>query len=196
MEYLKSRPYDEWRKHYGWEDNEEARENYAKYQKQLDILTPEKRKPGRPATGNAMTPAEKQRAYRERMKNEGRERYLERQLKELKEKNYEYMDIFERNMNKKQDELEKVKAQLHEEQKMNLELIKQLEKIKGNVTHKWNLQYKTRDNLTWTSTEGHIESTIEELREIIQSMGVSGGKWRAVNQDGLIYAPPISCAKD
>lgn len=64
----KGRPYDEWRNHYGYEDTKQARADYAEYQKQLDILTPEKRKPGRPPTGEAMTPAEKQRAYRERLK--------------------------------------------------------------------------------------------------------------------------------
>lgn len=63
-----SRPYDEWRKRYGYSDTATAKADYAEYQKQLDILTPEKRKPGRPATGTAMTPAEKQRAYRERQK--------------------------------------------------------------------------------------------------------------------------------
>lgn len=64
----KGRPYDEWRNHYGYEDTPKARNDYAEYQKQLDILTPEKRKPGRPPTGKALTPAEKQRAYRERLK--------------------------------------------------------------------------------------------------------------------------------
>ncbi|MFA5678218.1 MAG: hypothetical protein WC953_07375 [Pseudomonas sp.] len=63
-----SYPYHAWRERYGYADTTTARADYAEYQKQLDILTPEKRKPGRPATGNAMTPAEKQRAYRERQK--------------------------------------------------------------------------------------------------------------------------------
>ena len=63
-----SHPYHAWRERYGYADTTTARADYAEYQKQLDILTPEKRKPGRPATGNAMTPAEKQRAYRERQK--------------------------------------------------------------------------------------------------------------------------------
>lgn len=63
-----SHPYHVWRERYGYADTATARADYAEYQKQLDILTPEKRKPGRPATGNAMTPAEKQRAYRERQK--------------------------------------------------------------------------------------------------------------------------------
>ena len=79
------RPYDEWRKRYGYSDTATARADYAEYQKQLDILTPEKRKPGRPATGKAMTPAEKQRAYRERQKKretelEARVLVLEQQL--------------------------------------------------------------------------------------------------------------------
>jgi hypothetical protein len=60
--------YQEWMKRYGYADTATAQADYAEYQKQLDILTPEKRKPGRPATGNAMTPAEKQSAYRERQK--------------------------------------------------------------------------------------------------------------------------------
>ena len=59
-------PYHVWRERYGYADTATARADYAEYQKQLDILTPEKRKPGRPATGNAMTNAEKQRAYRAR----------------------------------------------------------------------------------------------------------------------------------
>lgn len=71
-------PYHDWRERYGYADTATARADYAEYQKQLDILTPEKRKPGRPATGNAMTPAEKQRAYRERQKK--REMELEQQL--------------------------------------------------------------------------------------------------------------------
>lgn len=60
------RPYDEWRERYGYSDTATARTDYAEYQKQLNILTPAKRGPGRPPTGNAMTPAEKQKAYRER----------------------------------------------------------------------------------------------------------------------------------
>lgn len=39
---------------------------------------PAKRKRGRPATGNAMTPAEKQRAYRERMKSRQGEKMSDR----------------------------------------------------------------------------------------------------------------------
>ena len=74
-----SHPYHVWRERYGYADTATARADYAEYQKQLDLLTPEKRKPGRPATGNAMTPAEKQRAYRERQKK--RETELEQQLK-------------------------------------------------------------------------------------------------------------------
>lgn len=81
MDNSKGRPYDEWRNHYGYEDTAEARDNYAEYQKQLDILTPKKRKSGRPATGNAMTPAEKQRAYRERQKK--RETQLEETAKRV-----------------------------------------------------------------------------------------------------------------
>lgn len=73
-------PYHVWRERYGYADTATARADYAEYQKQLDILTPEKRKPGRPATGSAMTPAEKQRAYRERQKK--RETELEQQLAE------------------------------------------------------------------------------------------------------------------
>lgn len=73
-------PYHVWRERYGYSDTATARADYAEYQKQLEILMPEKRKPGRPATGNAMTPAEKQRAYRERQKK--RETELEQQLAE------------------------------------------------------------------------------------------------------------------
>lgn len=71
-------PYHVWRERYGYADTATARADYAEYQKQLDLLTPKKRKPGRPATGKAMTPAEKQRAYRERQKK--RETELEQQL--------------------------------------------------------------------------------------------------------------------
>ena len=83
--YYISHPYHVWRERYGYADTATARADYAEYQKQLDILTPEKRKPGRPATGKAMTPAEKQRAYRERQKKretelEARVLVLEQQL--------------------------------------------------------------------------------------------------------------------
>lgn len=78
-------PYHVWRERYGYADTATARADYAEYQKQLEILTPAKRRPGRPATGNAMTPAEKQRAYRERQKKreaelEARVLVLEQQL--------------------------------------------------------------------------------------------------------------------
>lgn len=96
--------------------------------------TPVKRGRGRPSTGKAMTPAEKQRAYRERMKNEGRERYLERQITELREKLEDYMEIFERKIKETEEELKEAKETIYQEQKMNLELINQLEKTKGNVT--------------------------------------------------------------
>lgn len=42
---------------------------------------PAKRKPGRPATGKALTPAEKQRAYRERQSE--RIKYLESEVERL-----------------------------------------------------------------------------------------------------------------
>jgi hypothetical protein len=64
----KTYSYNDWRIINCLKDTEKARDGYAKYQKQLDILKTEKRKPGRPATGKALTPAEKQRAYRERLK--------------------------------------------------------------------------------------------------------------------------------
>ncbi|SFQ86366.1 hypothetical protein SAMN05216578_10985 [Halopseudomonas formosensis] len=77
-------PYHVWRERYGYADTATARADYAEYQKQLDLLTPKKRKPGRPATGNAMTPAEKQRAYRERQKK--REKELEARVLVLEQK--------------------------------------------------------------------------------------------------------------
>ncbi|WP_193076148.1 hypothetical protein [Pseudomonas sp. FME51] len=100
-----------------------------------------KRGRGRPSTGKAMTPAEKQKAYRERLKQrkyelggaaiageeafkelnetsrklasvEGKNLYLEHQLRELQEK-YEYlMSISERMIKEAVDELNEAKAEI------------------------------------------------------------------------------------
>lgn len=65
----KGHPYHAWREQYGYQDNQQARDDYARYQQQLEILTPtdKPKKRGRKPDGlRALTPAEKQKRYRDR----------------------------------------------------------------------------------------------------------------------------------
>lgn len=67
----KGHPYHVWREQHGYQDNQQAREKYAEYQQQLDILkkTDEPKKRGRKPEGlRALTPAEKQKRYRDRQR--------------------------------------------------------------------------------------------------------------------------------
>jgi len=66
--------YRQWREHYGYQDNRQAREDYARYCQQLELLAPAKpetrgRKPK--LKSGAMSAAERKAAERERRKARG-----------------------------------------------------------------------------------------------------------------------------
>lgn len=139
---------------------------------------PAKRKRGRPATGKAMTPAEKQRAYRERKKGNVTEtkdqaEYIERLLAEI-------------------DALSKETRRLRVELKSQKAVTKS---APGDGI--WTPRFKVKGSRTWVNCHRQVDFegvpwSYEDTKKHIQEMQeMSKGRttWQAVRNDGLIYDP-------
>ncbi len=152
---------------------------------------PAKRRRGRPATGNAMTPAERQKAYRERMKSQREE--TERELHNA----YATSRVDESYSEDLWQELEQAKAKI-------ADLEKQLAQRNGNKetpktapgTGVWTVRFKMKGSRTWKYCDPQIDFegipwTYEGTREHIKDMvSVSPSTtWQAIRDDGLIYDP-------
>lgn len=154
---------------------------------------PAKRKRGRPATGKAMTPAEKQRAYRERTKrsnvtvNANYDTWLVDQAKMIQEL---------------ESKLAAAIARAEEAEKAN----------KGNVAEntledsgEWTLEFKFPRSGGWVSCDEpstdllsgkpkNFKKVAEHVRLMNDKEKDSKGPktaWRAVRDDGLIFEPKV-----
>lgn len=124
-----------------------------------------KRGRGRPATGAAMTPAEKQKAYRERQAKKGNVTEIEDNLiKALKEQNEQtkYWTTRALQAEKRASLAEKSLTELGEEwAKAKAE--------KGNVTKitekGYNVQFKAKGKRTWRSLSERGAATCEHFTE-------------------------------
>lgn len=141
---------------------------------------PAKKRRGRPATGKAMTPAEKQRAYRERKKastgnvteNKDQAEYIERLLAEIE-------------------------ALSKETRRLRVELKSQKTVTKSAPGEGiWTPRFKVKGSRTWVNCDRQVdfegvpwsyEDTKKHVREM-QAMQ-KNVTWQAVRDDGLIYDP-------
>lgn len=158
---------------------------------------PAKKRRGRPATGQAMTPAEKQRAYRERLKAQQSSRpgaiYDQGDMDEA-------IRAYQREVVKLTDELNAALRRAEKAEKAN----------KGNVavnlledSGEWTIQFKFRRSGGWCSCDEperdlsgkprNFKAIVEHVRHMNnQEMSRTGGPrttWRAIRDDGLIFEP-------
>jgi len=175
---------------------------------------PTKRGRGRPKTGKAMTPAEKQRAYRERQKAAGnvtentdthktgsiellRERALSRgrtcvaQARIIGELEKRIAEL-EAQLAKRPAVTEKpARVKRHRDQPA-AELTDDDVQDEGV----WTVQFKPKGRRTWVSCDPQIDFEgipwgYKETRQHVLDMqiGTQGSVWRAVRDDGMIYDP-------
>ena len=176
-----------------------------------------KRGRGRPATGQALSNAERQRRYREAKKKQRNENMhkdvaegLRAELAEalveielLNEKNTELL----KQLRKQQDqlaqrnnaELEEAKAQIEELKRQlaqrNEKQAEQNDKLNGV----WIVESKRPGSRMWKPC-GNPETNLKEARQAVDYMQFKSGsgqgeEWRAIRADGLIYWPLWSKAK-
>jgi hypothetical protein len=141
---------------------------------------PAKKRRGRPSTGKAMTPAEKQRAYRERQKeaagnaavNKDQSEYIERLLAEIE-------------------------ALSKETRRLRVELKSQKAVTKtapGDGV--WTPRFKVKGSRTWVNCDPQVDFegvpwSYEHTKKHVQEMQAMQKNitWQAVREDGLIYDP-------
>jgi len=141
---------------------------------------PAKKRRGRPATGKAMTPAEKQRAYRERQKaaagnvtvNKDQSEHIERLLAEIE-------------------------ALSKETRRLRVELKSQKAVTKSAPGDGiWTPRFKVKGSRTWVNCDPQVDFegvpwSYEDTKKHVQEMqGMQKNiTWQAVRDDGLIYDP-------
>lgn len=158
---------------------------------------PMKRKRGRPATGTAMTPAEKQRAYRERQKRL-RDQNSEQAKGEYSAERFEELRLITVEISERCKAAEARVAELQKE----LELRDRKAK-KSNVTELeapgkgvWTVQFKCKGERSWSDCDPLLDldgkaHTFERMKENVR-MNMKAAPtcaWRAVRNDGLVYDP-------
>lgn len=172
----------------------------------------QKRGRGRPATGQALSNAERQRAYRERQKaqrNENKGKEVEEDLRAQLAEALEIIDFLNRKntellaqIRKQANELgrnEKAKAQIEELERQlaqrNEKQAEQNDKLNGV----WIVESKRPGSRMWKPC-GNPETNLKEARQAVDYMQFKSGsgqgeEWRAIRADGLIYWPLWSKAK-
>jgi hypothetical protein len=148
---------------------------------------PAKPKRGRPATGKALSNADRQRAYRERQKSQRNE-------------NAESHAV-------SYDEVVSIAQELGERCKKAEARVKELEKqlaqrneIKeGEMPGVWIVEVKRRGTRSWKPC-GDPESSLVEAKKSVNYMQFESGsgrgeEWRALRADGMIYWPLWSKTK-
>jgi len=158
---------------------------------------PMKRKRGRPATGKAMTPAEKQRAYRERQK-QLRDQNSVQAAGEYSAERFEELRLITVEISERCKAAEARVAELEKE----LESRDRKSK-KGNVTELeapgkgvWTVQFKMKGARSWISCDPQVDFegvpwSYERTKQHVKGMAKMKGDatWRAVRNDGLVYDP-------
>lgn len=155
---------------------------------------PAKRKRGRPATGKAMTPAEKQRAYRERQRQKA--------APELGLKGaLENWETACRNLGAANDRVKALEDQVQRLQTVRDELIFELREARKELESRyeksmnqtaWHFEYKVKGARSWKRSKSVLAQYEEtEMRKYITDMNKNnpGTRWRAVSDEGLIYDP-------
>lgn len=158
---------------------------------------PIKRKRGRPSTGKAMTPAEKQRAYRERQK-QSRDQNSSQAAGEFTAEKFEELRLITVEIS------ERCKAAEDRVAKLEKELQSRDRKAKkGNVTNLevpgegvWTVQFKLKGSRSWSDCDPQIDFEgkpwgYERTKQHVKDMAKmkSDATWRAVRNDGLVYDP-------
>lgn len=128
-------------------------------------LEPQKRGRGRPSTGQAMTPAEKQRAYRQRLADQQKSQVPAVQLEKVRSTAAEYLEKLGQQLADAKAENEKLMAMLEAAQKeISYWTQRALQAGKGNVTEKpeiWQLQCKNEKGRWRTSDQYGTERQAE-----------------------------------
>jgi len=155
-----------------------------------------KRGRGRPKSGNALTPAQKQKAYRERKRGNVTANTVAN-LDENIELRARLLEAME--------EIESLKSKLRAEYKLGEKARKKLgeleEKLKSNVTENqitgaWVIQKRGKNSKKWTTIGDPIE-TLDGAKAAIdymQNKSISGEEWtwRAMQESGLTYTTKAS----
>lgn len=167
---------------------------------------PAKRKRGRPSTGAAMTPAEKQRAYRERMKaNQGGKPGAIYTREEAQEA----VRIYQEEIVKLTDELNAAITRAEKAEKANKSNVTKvkrhrddnsLERIKSAPGDGiWTPRLKVKGSRTWVNCDPQVDFegvpwSYEDTKKHVQEMQAmqKNVTWQAVRDDGLIYDPKVA----
>lgn len=151
-----------------------------------------KRGRGRPATGQALSNAERQRAYRERQKAQRNEKVKPGPTWEDTRALMEMIDSKNAEIEQAKAEIEELKRQLAQRNENPSE---QNDKLNGV----WIVESKRPGSRMWKPC-GNPEKNLKEARQAVDYMQFKSGsgqseEWRAIRADGLIYWPLWSKAK-
>lgn len=165
-----------------------------------------KRGRGRPATGQALSNADRQRAYRERQKAQRNENEYNGMSKAYAAE----IKALRKALEKAEDKTEQcrlIAVELGERCKRAEQRVKELEKElasrNGNEGEDsrgvWIVQVKHRGSRTWKEC-GSPEVGLETARKSVDYMQFKSGsgqgeEWRAIRADGMIYWPLWAKAK-
>lgn len=174
----------------------------------------QKRGRGRPATGQALSNAERQRRYREAQKaqrNENMHKEVAEELRAELAKALEDIELLSKKNTELLKQLRKQKDQL--EQRNDNELMKRVRELEAQLEQRnekladhndqlkgvWIVEYKRHGSRTWKIC-GNPETNLTDARKAVNYMQFKSGsgqgeEWRAIRADGLIYWPLWSKAK-
>lgn len=166
-----------------------------------------KRGRGRPATGAALTAAEKQKAYRERQKakQEELEREMHNAYATSRVDEFVNEDLFEELETAKAEAAAAV-ARAEQAEADFVTLRKKLDKALSTITELkksnkecelagiWTVQSRLAGTKKWTSAE--IPETFKVAKDSVDYMQFKSGSgqgsiWRAVRDDGMVYWPKV-----
>lgn len=166
-----------------------------------------KRGRGRPATGQALSSAERQRAYRERQKAQRNEKPKtdgkEAQLREALEQVYNRVLELEDLVREKNKTIEKLKAELQQRNEKPARVKRHRDQPAAELPDDdvpdigvWTVQFKPKGQRTWISCDPQIDFEgrpwdYRMTRQHVMDMqkAAYGNHWRAVRNDGLVYDP-------
>ena len=175
---------------------------------------PAKPRRGRPATGQALSNAERQRLYRERQKAQRNDKSNGVDYDELKAIALELGERCKR----AEDRRDELHDQVQRLQAVRDDLIRELRETKKELAQRnennqeggpepkaenlpgvWIVERKSRGARTWKPC-GNPETNLKDARDAVDYMQFKSGsgqaeEWRALRADGLIYWPLWTKAK-
>lgn len=157
-------------------------------------LEPQKRGRGRPSTGQAMTPAEKQRAYRKRLADQQKSQVPAVQLEKVRSTAAEYLEKLGQQLADAKAETAAAIARADQAEK-DLEILqKKIHKTLANNTEiRKDLELKETQLRHWIERTEAAERELElrygkeEGRWIIQRCPKGKRKWTEAGIEGRIY---------